>query len=273
MEGDLGGRRAESRARRGRRRLCARRAQRELITPRWSRARGRQGRDHRRRDRGHGLLLDPVAPARGAGGAAGRRAGRQRRRPPAVELSGIDKRFGPVHANKSVDLKIARRHDPRHRRRERRRQVDAHEHPLRLLPGRPRGDLRRWQQRRIRSPDAIARRHRHGPPALHAGRAVHGPGEHPARRRGRRRSAEGVCAGARRVAAARNANTRLEVAPTRLVGELPVGVQQRVEILKALYRGARILILDEPTASRPRRRRTTCSISCTTSATRASPWS
>jgi general nucleoside transport system ATP-binding protein len=32
------------------------------------------------------------------------------------------------------------------------------------------------------------------------------------------------------------------------VSELPVGVQQRVEILKALYRGAGILILDEPTA-------------------------
>jgi simple sugar transport system ATP-binding protein len=32
------------------------------------------------------------------------------------------------------------------------------------------------------------------------------------------------------------------------VGQLPVGLQQRVEILKALYRGADILILDEPTA-------------------------
>jgi len=31
------------------------------------------------------------------------------------------------------------------------------------------------------------------------------------------------------------------------VGDLPVGAQQRVEILKALYRGAEILILDEPT--------------------------
>ena len=39
----------------------------------------------------------------------------------------------------------------------------------------------------------------------------------------------------------------LEVAPDAVVGELPVGVQQRVEILKALFRGARILILDEPT--------------------------
>jgi len=39
----------------------------------------------------------------------------------------------------------------------------------------------------------------------------------------------------------------LEVDPDALVGELPVGLQQRVEILKALRRGARILILDEPT--------------------------
>ncbi len=40
----------------------------------------------------------------------------------------------------------------------------------------------------------------------------------------------------------------LVVAPDLLVGELSVGERQRVEILKALYRGARILILDEPTA-------------------------
>lgn len=40
----------------------------------------------------------------------------------------------------------------------------------------------------------------------------------------------------------------LEVDPAALVKDLPVGMQQRVEIVKALYRNAKILILDEPTA-------------------------
>ncbi|MFZ5918343.1 MAG: ABC transporter ATP-binding protein [Chloroflexota bacterium] len=40
----------------------------------------------------------------------------------------------------------------------------------------------------------------------------------------------------------------LAVDPESLVGDLPVGVQQRVEIIKTLYRRADILILDEPTA-------------------------
>src|SRR4051794_7239062 len=40
----------------------------------------------------------------------------------------------------------------------------------------------------------------------------------------------------------------LAVEPTALVSSITVGQQQRVEILKALYRGAEILILDEPTA-------------------------
>lgn len=40
----------------------------------------------------------------------------------------------------------------------------------------------------------------------------------------------------------------LEINPDLLVEELGVGQRQRVEILKVLYRGARILIFDEPTA-------------------------
>jgi ABC-type uncharacterized transport system ATPase subunit len=41
---------------------------------------------------------------------------------------------------------------------------------------------------------------------------------------------------------------RLAVDPTALVESLPVGVQQRVEIIKALANDAKVLILDEPTA-------------------------
>ena len=40
----------------------------------------------------------------------------------------------------------------------------------------------------------------------------------------------------------------LEVDPDAVVEDLPVGIQQRVEIVKALYRRANILVLDEPTA-------------------------
>lgn len=45
------------------------------------------------------------------------------------------------------------------------------------------------------------------------------------------------------------ANTyRLEIDPEAYIWQLSVGQQQRVEIIKALYRGADLLILDEPTA-------------------------
>ncbi|MEO7086002.1 MAG: ABC transporter ATP-binding protein [Gemmatimonadaceae bacterium] len=43
-------------------------------------------------------------------------------------------------------------------------------------------------------------------------------------------------------------STGLAVRPEQLVADLSVGEAQRVEILKTLYRGAKILILDEPTA-------------------------
>ena len=41
---------------------------------------------------------------------------------------------------------------------------------------------------------------------------------------------------------------RIAVDPRARIWQLSIGEQQRVEILKALYREARILILDEPTA-------------------------
>mgnify|MGYP003088749157 FL=1 len=41
----------------------------------------------------------------------------------------------------------------------------------------------------------------------------------------------------------------MQVDPDAKIEDISVGMQQRVEILKVLYRGADILILDEPTAS------------------------
>jgi general nucleoside transport system ATP-binding protein len=53
---------------------------------------------------------------------------------------------------------------------------------------------------------------------------------------------------AEREVAELSARTGLVVRPERRVSDLSVGEAQRVEILKALYRGAKVLILDEPTA-------------------------
>ena len=51
----------------------------------------------------------------------------------------------------------------------------------------------------------------------------------------------------------------LEVDPHAYIQDLPVGIQQRVEIIKVLYRSADILILDEPTAVLTRRKWKACS--------------
>jgi simple sugar transport system ATP-binding protein len=55
-------------------------------------------------------------------------------------------------------------------------------------------------------------------------------------------------AAARERLLAAGARFGLQIDPDARVGDLSVGERQRVEILKALVRGARILILDEPTA-------------------------
>src|SRR5215510_3619097 len=46
-----------------------------------------------------------------------------------------------------------------------------------------------------------------------------------------------------------SATYRLELEPNAVVGELPFGHRQRVEIVKAILRGADLLILDEPTSN------------------------
>ena len=55
-------------------------------------------------------------------------------------------------------------------------------------------------------------------------------------------------AAAERRVAELGASYGLDVDPGSLVSDLAVGMQQRVEILRALYLGSRILIMDEPTA-------------------------
>ena len=92
------------------------------------------------------------------------------------------------------------------------------------------------------------RRHRHGAPALHAGRQP----ERARQRDARHRAAVVAVLAPRRGARASWSRPAqrfgLQVDPDARIADLSVGERQRVEILKALVRGARILILDEPTA-------------------------
>ncbi|GAA0410731.1 heme ABC transporter ATP-binding protein [Acrocarpospora corrugata] len=166
----------------------------------------------------------------------------------AAELVGVTKRFGPVLANDGVDLAVARG------------EVHAvvgengagKSTLMSVLYGLHRPDsghvLRAGQRIRLRSPaDAI----RHGLGMVHqrfrlfpdltvAENVVIG--------------AEPVTAGRLDRAAAHRAVTDLSdryglrADPSARVGTLPVGVRQRVEILRALHRRAEVLILDEPTA-------------------------
>ena len=189
---------------------------RELITPEMeSQLEDAKAKIIARRARGERPLLDPVTRRR-VTEAAG-----DARRPPDDAAAGgrADRHRQALRAGpRQQEHRSAHpgRHDPRHRRRERRRQIDADEHPLRLLSGRSRHHPRRRPGTPDRQPRGRDRgRHRHGPPALHAGRAVHGAGEPAARRRGRRDARRRRGAGARRDRARSSANTASRSTSTR----------------------------------------------------------
>ena len=167
---------------------------------------------------------------------------------PALELKGVDKRFGAVHANRAVDLTVGK----------------GSIHGIVGENGAGKstlmsivygfyeadsGEIRvDGKPMRIRSSrDAIAAGigmvHQHFmlvDPLTVLDNVMLGA-------EGGALLAQGASATRARLADL-GRDYGLAIDPDAIVGELPVGLQQRVEILKALVRGARILILDEPTA-------------------------
>jgi general nucleoside transport system ATP-binding protein len=167
--------------------------------------------------------------------------------PPAVELTGINKRFGLVHANRSIDLKIAA--------------GTIHgivgengagkSTLMNILYGFYQADAGviriDGRERRITSSDdaiaaGIGMVHQHfmlvEPFTVLENLLLGAEGG---------ATLKAGAARARAEIAALERDYGLEVDLDARIADLPVGVQQRVEILKALFRGAHILILDEPT--------------------------
>jgi len=167
--------------------------------------------------------------------------------PPAIELIGIEKRFGPVHANKNIHMKVQK----------------GTIHGIIGENGAGKSTLMSIlygfylaDAGEIRIDGAAVRLH-NSQEAIAAGIGMvhqHFMLVEPFT------VLENVMLGAEEgallkqsIAKARIELKRLEddydlrVDPDAIVGDLPVGLQQRVEILKALFRGAEILILDEPT--------------------------
>ena len=168
--------------------------------------------------------------------------------PPAIELIGIDKSFGPVHANNHVNLVVERGliHGIVG-------ENGAGKSTLMsILYGfyeADSGEIRiNGQPVRIRTPreaigHGIGMVHQHFmlvPPLSVLENVMLGAEGGPLLARG--------ASAIRRRLAELSREYGLDVDPDAIVGELSVGLQQRVEILKALVRGAEILVLDEPTA-------------------------
>ena len=167
---------------------------------------------------------------------------------PAIELIGVDKSFGPVHANKNVNLEVERGviHGIVGENGAGKStlmsilygfyEADAGEIRVNGAPVRIRSSKEAISH-------GIGMVHQHFmlvPPLSVLENVMLG--------------AEGGALLARGAAAIRAQlaalaeEYALEVDCDATVGELSVGLQQRVEILKALVRGAEILVLDEPTA-------------------------
>jgi simple sugar transport system ATP-binding protein len=168
--------------------------------------------------------------------------------PPAIELIGIDKSFGPVHANKDVNLRVERGviHGVIG-------ENGAGKSTLMsILYGfyeADSGEIRingapvRIRTSREAIDHGIGMVHQHFmlvPPLTVLDNVMLGAEGGPLLAKG-----EAAVRGKLKHLAS---DYGLEVDPDAIVGELSVGLQQRVEILKALVRGAEILVLDEPTA-------------------------
>ncbi len=168
--------------------------------------------------------------------------------PPAIELIGVDKSFGPVHANKQVNLRVERGviHGIVG-------ENGAGKSTLMsILYGfyeadageiRVNGEPVRIRSSREAISHGIGMVHQHFmlvPPLSVLENVMLGAEGGPLLKAGAAAIREKLAHLAKEYA--------LEVDPDAIVGELSVGLQQRVEILKALVRGAEILVLDEPTA-------------------------
>ncbi|PZU66496.1 MAG: heme ABC transporter ATP-binding protein, partial [Rhizobium sp.] len=166
---------------------------------------------------------------------------------PAIELVGIDKKFGAVHANKNINLTIAR----------------GTIHGIIGENGAGKSTLMSILYGFYQA-DAGEIRVNGTPVSIRDSQAAINAGigmvhqhfmlvENFTVLENVMLGAEGGAllangrAGARRELKRLEDDYGLEVDPDAVIEELPVGLQQRVEILKAMYRGAEILILDEPT--------------------------